>query len=762
MPPNKIGKYRVEDRIGSGGMGEVFRAFDEDQHRWVAIKAIRSDAATDEERRRRFRREAKAVAKLDHPAIVQLYEIIESAEGEIIVMELVDGETLEKILQRGPLPPGQVLTIARGIIGGLAEAHGNGIIHRDLKAENIMVTPTGQAKILDFGLAKGLGPDNESQLTADGVLMGTTRAMSPEQVKGHPLDPRSDLFSLGSLIYEMTTGMSPFAGSNSLQTLKRVCTYHQTAIGDLIPEIPRALSDLVDHLLEKNPDHRPRNAEEVIFQLDQIQAALLTGQSSPSTLEHSTGFDTTLFPGLELQKLTESPAASRAGTETWCDSGQLGANPSRPAPLETDLLGNSRTRALRAKTNPTQALPAHSEPPVTRKGSSIDRVGKPLAKSSPRVNANRLAVVLFGSLCAAALILPRLREIEELRHVAVLRPAVPTGAGLGEATMAAGIQLALTRRLARRQRIFLVPTEESSHLSGPIPHIATALAADEVIDVALQCEARSCQAVFRRTNGGNGQTISLHTLELPLGDFRGIDTALNQLVDREYAELPRRPDTPSDSALPNEAFAQILALSTLVDQVGDVSEWAPLLRRLRSLRRRWPGILETNLLEAAAARRAYLGTRNEKYLDQAFATLENAERMAHDDPRIAELQFQVGVDRGQLDTAERSLERLAELEGESIRVSKLRARLLERSAEPERALTLLRQVVQRRPGWKNLLDLAALEQRTGEIDAARGHAGAALALAPEVPEILQLVRSLESSTTPVGRLENERGGEVAK
>ncbi|MEM9594935.1 MAG: protein kinase [Acidobacteriota bacterium] len=269
--PERVGPYCLERALGAGGMGVVYRAWDERLERLVAIKQIRLEAMGNPLQRQRFQREARAVAKLSHPAIVQVFDLLETPTGDWMVMEFVEGRPLNTVLSDGPMGADDLLPLAQEIAEGLAEAHDKGILHRDLKAPNVIVTPAGRAKILDFGLAKGWRDEAEEQLTADGHIMGTVYAMSPEQVMGEELDPRSDLFSLGSLLYEAATGTRPFRGRTPMATLRRVYEYHPPPILDTDPELPRALSDLVDQLLEKDRHLRPESAAEVAERLAQIQ-----------------------------------------------------------------------------------------------------------------------------------------------------------------------------------------------------------------------------------------------------------------------------------------------------------------------------------------------------------------------------------------------------------------------------------------------------------------------------------------------------------
>jgi tRNA A-37 threonylcarbamoyl transferase component Bud32 len=268
-PPATIGPYRIESRLGAGGMGDVYQAYDERLGRKVAVKQLRSEAADEAEGRALLLREARAVAGLNHPAVVQIYDILERDEGDWIVMELVEGSSLATLVEEG-LPLAPALYLVAEVATGLAEAHARGIVHRDLKSENVMVTPTGHAKILDFGLAKDLNRSADASNSGFDAIVGTTRTMSPEQAKGEAVDARSDLFSLGSLLYEVVTGRAPFVGSSIVHVLTQICTEPQTPAREVNPLVPAELSDFIDKLLAKDPDQRPENALEVVAKLQAI------------------------------------------------------------------------------------------------------------------------------------------------------------------------------------------------------------------------------------------------------------------------------------------------------------------------------------------------------------------------------------------------------------------------------------------------------------------------------------------------------------
>jgi eukaryotic-like serine/threonine-protein kinase len=228
---HRLGAYQIVSLLGAGGMGEVYRARDTRLDRTVAVKVMPADLAADAQFRARFDREARSISQLSHPHICTLHDVGEAEGTAFLVMELLDGETLADRLTRGPLPLKEALQTATDVADALAAAHRHGIVHRDLKPANIMLTKSG-AKLLDFGLAKPSKPvvslaanparDMAStHLTGAGTILGTLHYMAPEQVEGREADPRSDLWALGVVIYEMTTGTRPFEGASAASVIGR-------------------------------------------------------------------------------------------------------------------------------------------------------------------------------------------------------------------------------------------------------------------------------------------------------------------------------------------------------------------------------------------------------------------------------------------------------------------------------------------------------------------------------------------------------------
>ena len=257
----KLGSYEVQSPLGAGGMGEVYLATQSNLGRQIAIKVLASASASDPDRLRRFEQEARAASALNHPNIISIIGREDSTA--YIAMEFVDGRTLRALLESGPLSNKKALQIATQVADGLAKAHAAGIVHRDLKPENIMVTKDGFVKILDFGLAKLLQRADSSShamtATVDsqpGAVLGTAAYMSPEQARGDPVDYRSDIFSFGSILYEMVTGRQPFTGASTAQKLAAIIEDDPQPLAEANPKAPTLLRWVIERCLAKDRDER--------------------------------------------------------------------------------------------------------------------------------------------------------------------------------------------------------------------------------------------------------------------------------------------------------------------------------------------------------------------------------------------------------------------------------------------------------------------------------------------------------------------------
>ncbi len=300
----KLGRYEIRSQLGAGGMGEVYRARDTQLGRDVAIKVLPSTYSVDQDRLHRFEQEACAASALNHPNILIVHDIGAHGGAPYVVSELLEGETLRKRIAGTPLAQRRAIDYALQIANGLAAAHEKGIVHRDLKPDNIFITNDGRVKILDFGLAKLTQLDgNQSQTeiptrrvdTDPGVVMGTVGYMSPEQLKGRPVDQRSDIFSFGAVFYEMLSGRRAFHGESAAETMSAILKEDPPDLSDTNKSVSPALERLVNHCLEKNPEARFHSARDLAFALEAI--------AGPSSISGETLTAVTTLPtGARIRK----------------------------------------------------------------------------------------------------------------------------------------------------------------------------------------------------------------------------------------------------------------------------------------------------------------------------------------------------------------------------------------------------------------------------------------------------------------------------
>jgi len=355
MVGRTIHQYELLEKLGSGGMGDIYKAQDKKLGRFVAIKALTLESGSDPDRRRRFVQEAQAASALNHPNIITIHDILQDQGADFMVMEYVAGKTLVDLIPNGGLRTPQVLKYSVQMADALNAAHQAGIIHRDLKPGNVMVTDSGLVKILDFGLAKlaDRGPishinsgDDKTRtiaaapLTVEGSIIGTVSYMSPEQAQGHKVDTRSDIFSFGVVLYEMSTGVRAFTGDSPLSTLSAILRDTVPPIQIAAPEHPEQLTMVIDRCLRKNPDERWQTMKDV-----QMALSALNHQSDSGMLYRS--------------RLTEIPSNIQAPTgQTRIIAGQE----------STTILPLGATQQNPALTSQTlQAAVASPEPP--KKGS---------------------------------------------------------------------------------------------------------------------------------------------------------------------------------------------------------------------------------------------------------------------------------------------------------------------------------------------------------------------------------------------------------
>jgi tetratricopeptide (TPR) repeat protein/predicted Ser/Thr protein kinase len=682
-PPEQIGPYRILERLGAGGMGEVFLAYDERLDRKVAIKRIRPEGGVPAERRERFRREARIAARLSHPSIVHIYDVIAEGDTDFIVMEYVEGDNLRRLLRSGPLEVDRAVSIGLDVARGLDEAHRQGIVHRDLKTENILVTPSGFAKITDFGIAKRILRDGtEESLTRGGFVVGTYRAMSPEQARGEEVDHRSDLFSLGVLLYEMLAGVSPFEGENELATLNRIVQHRQRPLQEIRPEVPEELSLLVDNLLQKDPLLRPRSAAEV--------ARALAGTAP-----------------------TPMAAFSVTGSET------LAEPVSRPLSPSSSLRRTGGTEV----TAGAPALPGRRFPVRTI------------------VWIVLIAILALGGTWAWR----ALRPPEEPLYVAVLQPEIRAKGGGIEATLlVSGVRVALVRGLVALEGISPKSFEEVDAVAGSAREVAKAVSADEVVGTQLDCTPEACRVSLSRSLGRDGSVLWAESFEVPTDDFYLIAGAVENQIRRGYEDRRPRKGT-AELAASSQDLRRFLELRRTFDSRRG-GDFASTLDELAMLRGRSPRFLDVYLLEAEVARYKFHFSRDARDLARAVDLMRQARSLAPGDPQPLLLFIDVALAGGQLDEAGEALQQLERMVPGDVRVLERQADLLNAQGKPEEALAVLDTATRRHPSWKRLARLARLEKQTGRIADARGHLQELLSNSPGNVEGLSLLAQLELSS----------------
>ena len=329
----QLGSYRLIDRLGAGGMGEVWRAEDTKLLRQCAIKILPAQLAADPEWKERFMREARSIAQVAHPNIATIYNIEQDGETLFMAMELVEGEPLTKLIERGPMIPLDAVRVSTHVADALSEAHRKGIVHRDIKPDNIIVS-TRYVKVLDFGIAKQIGGAAENNLTQGNMVIGTPHYMSPEQAMGRAVDSRTDIFSLGVVLYEMLSGKKPFTGTAVTETLLKIVMHEPVDIAAAAPGITPALADVVRRCMKKQPAER-------FADCDELRTAIVKSLKEDPKLARQSRIPT-IAVRPEARRIVPEPPPRPA----------VSAHPA-PAPPPQPAASTSKTRALVADDDPT-------------------------------------------------------------------------------------------------------------------------------------------------------------------------------------------------------------------------------------------------------------------------------------------------------------------------------------------------------------------------------------------------------------------------
>ncbi len=694
--PERIGIYRVEGYLGAGGMGEVYLAHDDRLDRPVAIKRIRHDVEATSERRERLRREAQAVAKLSHPAVVQIHDVVYDDDSDAIVMERVPGESLDRLMHRGGFEGVKALDLARQIAEGLEAAHQRGLVHRDLKAENVMVTPDGKAKILDFGLVKDLKPLEEQGLTADGMMVGTSRSMSPEQALGLPVDSRSDLFSFGVLCYELFTGHSPFRGGNVYETIDNVTRNQAPPPKALRPQLPAELSDLIERLLEKDPGRRPATTTEVLEVFQRLaERGDLAALAAPGT---------------------GAPGSGAPG------SGAPGSQPFGEASPSTAPTGSWIRSSSAAETVPAMATT------------------KPFPVSAPPTKRRDLRWLTAGLVLLVALAFWNLWPAPEAEEISVLLPRVEivetTTEGPDEAMLllAAGVRAASLGTLSSLSRVSVIEPHRNS------PEDELEAARSEAADQILRAEIMSAGGFLARVNlqriaAADGSILASKDLEISSlpQHAREAATLLHARILELFAEYPP-PKEDQLFEVSDNGYRVFLELRKRADR-GETFDRRD-LQSLEAVLEESPRFLAGFLFAAFMA-----NTQND--YDLASELAAKATELAPRDPRTHYRRFSIELNAGRMEEALQAVEELERVAPGDILTLVARASYLERQGHLAEARDLQRTVVDLRPSWQNLYRLADLEYTLGEHEAARAHLHELFERSPKNARGLDLLARLE-------------------
>jgi serine/threonine protein kinase/tetratricopeptide (TPR) repeat protein len=675
-----IGPYRIVGILARGGMGEVYLAQDDLLNRQVAIKRIRHDSGVTPILRQRLLREAQALVHLDHPAIVRVYHLQKHEGDDCIVMEYVEGPTLAEALKAGPLEPGLAVRLAKTVASGLAAAHAAGIIHRDLKTENVMVTPSGGPKILDFGLAKPIGiASDDPSLTAAGHVVGTCRSMSPEQARGEEVDERSDLFSLGVLLYEMLAGISPFQGSNWLATVSKVISERPPCLDTLRPGLPPRLVALIYRLLAKDPADRPQSATEAVRELHEIAASLgVSGDLDPEQTVSALPTDT---------------------IRRW------GGDPTPPLPM-------------------LQPVPA------------------PLPESPPQPRRRRVLIAVLSFLMALAVgvILwmfwkpkppaPKLSPIHQKPlWVLVLNPPGADHDAQFQHAASALVKASLST-LGNLQGIIPI---------GPVvdlPKDTTKITATEdFLTVTLDPSGNWGYVKLSRIHG---KVLTYVTLTAAIDPQH-----LQELKSQVEAKLPELfPLIPPRVDVGKGDYTAFVEIEHQIEE-GQVS-LESVRQELDQIIETSPNFMEARLLEADILVMLYKKSQNERDRQRALELIREAEGLAApDDPRPLQSKFRLALAKPQGDDAEAILSKLKKLNLGNPQIPVLEANLADKKGGLADALYHWREAAEDVPYWGYLLKLAQIEEGLGLATDARSHLEQILRSMPDNPYALRRLAELE-------------------
>jgi serine/threonine protein kinase/tetratricopeptide (TPR) repeat protein len=742
--PKQIGPYEIDYRLGTGGMGVVYRARDADLDRAVAIKCLLSTVDRPDKQRERLHREAQILGRLEHPHIIKIHHTLEYEGAMCIVMEYVDGQTLHERIKHGALPVGVAVRMGRQIAEGMAMAHKHDIIHRDLKGENVLLDRHGNPKITDFGVAKVLG---DRTLTEEGKSPGTLKAMSPEQLQGKQATVASDLFSFGILLYEALTGELPFKGEG-FDIVESIKHHAPPLLTTRVPGLPEALSHLVGMLLQKQPRFRPPSFREVIERLKRIEA----------DLDDSTA------------RLTAPPVPAVAmDNESTEDPGPLPGQAVEPQHAEPPV-------------DPGHALVLHPLRNTTSQQLAAAKSGSSAPARASR--HRRLLAIAAGASVVLAVVLgykswprdsdsnlsgPRSRLVEsepipnqiesappdERYEIAVLRPEISENCPHDPALVRRTIRYNIEQELLMLVGIEIVSDDDVKPLTDvTLPRdLAYALAADELLAISVDCYPDRLSLQLRRTGADSGLIQSVEPFDMEVSDLGVSSIGLRAKVRELYSKMERKAALPASGGIPSaEDLEQFQRLRQ--DYWQNHSQLSPdaLLTAVDEILARSPDFVECYIFAAEVEEYRHRVDRDVAHLRRARELLQKARELAPiERAPYSKLVYMrlvsVELGLGDTDAAEAQLNDLETRDGRSPISTYLRALVEEKRGNTDRARQLLQQAANRHPSWRILYHQTRLALDVGELTAAQQHL-AALFRRSQNETVLQLWWQLQLFTRP--------------
>ncbi len=709
----QIGHYDILRCIGRGGMGLVYLARDTRLNRQVAIKCLRSELC-EPHYRERFKREALLLAKLNHPHIVQIYDFIETADELALVMEFVDGQNLYLHLREHIVPFSQRMLWLTQIAQGLAVAHDAGIIHRDLKAENILINKRNEAKISDLGIAKS----QDFNVTLTDHVAGSYSSMSPEQAMGEELDSRSDLFSFGILAYQLLCNSHPFGETdNKLQLMQRIISHAPIPPSKHIPDLPNEISELLGQLLSKNPDNRPANTHWLAAQCEKLSQLFLASsfepdntqalpQSSQASIQHSQH---------QLQKQTRQPI-------------------------------NTSGSGIRSKQQNLTQEHATFESIETKELPSTQQ------KFTAYIKTNSVTVTLGGLtlLMLAAVGIWLLQPIEP-RYIAVLPPTLST-TDMQESQqelVKGAVYDAIQQSVLQLDGYYLIPQNEiadinASNTKEGLETVRRATAADELITTNIQCKIEACTITLSRlTPDDKKQEVRLRvqdtkTIDVLTDNYLSVATIVQNNVGELYSEDIRNAFKKIDES----EYAKFLAVSHTYKEKGASPK---LLEDLEKIQPQIKKMSSTQTLYRSISLDLHFEMKNSFFLEKFEAYINSNNDYIQDKTYYLNIYY-IQMAKNNFDDALKTIDKLERMNSSSASLNELRAYHMMTTKDYHSAIKFYQKSLSSKTTSNNLVYLANAFWYAGDTVNAKEYIKRSMELSPssyEANSLLGLIALLE-------------------